>query len=663
MASIFLSYSHINRDCARALAKTLESAGHDVWWDRRLDGGEEFSAEIEAALDKAEAVVVAWSKESIKSRWVRDEAAAGCEKGMLVPVSIDGSMPPMGFRQFHTMDLSGWKGAKGDERTADLLHAVDRRLHGKVVPPPGAAKATPEAGFQLPGRMPWTAAMIVLVAVLAIGIYTFISRDQPGGPPQKPTIALLSFKSPPADAELGQIASQTRESIAHSFAQSGLPVRLMDSAPPDGGSAVDFLMAGELSRSGEKIVTTVRLEDAAHRIAVFSDRFEATDADLRDLPERIGAQLAGNLTWAAPLSVLDRRHPIEPALMAELLHGADFNRPLDSLQSYQNDKRLAAKAPDLASAQLNVAFSTAFVLAQLPRSERREAVAQARLAAKRTLNLRPDFGDTYATWCVLNSQARMAECEDRLRAGKRVDPDAAFLNTFLSHLLRVVGRFEESGELANLAHTHDVYVPTKLAWMLKTLEFSGQAEAAQELFDQGARWWPDYKDMFFRNRMFGLIQRGDFDALLPLEKETGAEDAQPGYQSSTAIVAALMSKSAVALRRACPDGDKYLLNVRCMLAFAKLGDLDGAYAIADKLYPATVGRTPAETESIWLNDVPDGLPLEYITSPAAAPMRRDPRYLQLAQRTGLLAYWRSGRLPDFCRNQPEPICKQFARRT
>jgi hypothetical protein len=43
-------------------------------------------------------------------------------------------------------------------------------------------------------------------------------------------------------------------------------------------------------------------------------------------------------------------------------------------------------------------------------------------------------------------------------------------------------------------------------------------------------------------------------------------------------------------------------------------------------------------------------------------MRRDPRYLALAERTGLLAYWRSGRLPDFCRKQPEQICAQLMRR-
>src|SRR5438046_1295812 len=99
MGAIFLSYAREDRAAAEKIAGVLEKADHSVWWDRRIGGGEEFSAEIEAALAEANVVVVAWSKESVKSRWVRDEAAAGGDTGRLVPISIDGSQPPMGFRQ------------------------------------------------------------------------------------------------------------------------------------------------------------------------------------------------------------------------------------------------------------------------------------------------------------------------------------------------------------------------------------------------------------------------------------------------------------------------------------------------------------------------------------------------------------------------------------
>jgi TolB-like protein len=479
--------------------------------------------------------------------------------------------------------------------------------------------------------------------------------------PLKPTIALLPFTTASPDPELRQIASQARDSIAHTFSESGVPLRLLSAPPKDGRPAVDFMFSGDVSRKGDTVLATVRLDEAAHGVTVFSHQFEAGREDLRDLPERIGAQMAGNLTWNFPMMLLDRRRPLDPAILTELMQDMDFTKGLGGLQIYQMSKRVAAKAPDFHVTQSSLAFNTAFTLVDLPREERAEAVAEARRASDRVVALAPNFGDSYSPWCLLRSETLWAACEDRLRAARRIDPDAPFLNTFLSHLLRNVGRFEESMDLAKLAHTHDVYVPTKIAWMLKTLETEGESDAAQEQYQQAARWWPEYKPMFFRNRLYGLIGRGDFEAIPQLERDLGVANFMPDYQDSRAIVAALKSRSLPAARNACPNTDDWFVMLRCMIVLASLGDQDGSYAIANKIYPRRLGRTAVETERIWLEQ-PEFANPEFITSPAAAPMRRDPRYLQVAERTGLLAYWRTGRRPDFCRKDPEPICAQLLKR-
>lgn len=110
MARIFLSYARSDRTRVADLAGALERAGHEVWWDRRLSGGAEFERQIEAALDEADVVLVAWSVAAARSHWVRDEAAAGRDRNRLVPISLDGTPPPMGFRQLHTIDLTAWEG-------------------------------------------------------------------------------------------------------------------------------------------------------------------------------------------------------------------------------------------------------------------------------------------------------------------------------------------------------------------------------------------------------------------------------------------------------------------------------------------------------------------------------------------------------------------------
>ena len=648
MASIFLSYAHEDRRCAEKLAQVLESNGHSVWWDRHLDGGEEFSAEIEAALDQSDVVVVAWSKESVKSRWVRDEAAVGCDSGRLVPVSIDGSPPPMGFRQFHTLDLIGWKAAKRDRRTAELLRSVEQRLKGKkdALREPTITPSK-QRSIWASIRPSWAMAAVALVIAAAIAL--FVTNFQQTSGPQAPTFALLPFNTTSPDPNLRELAAQTRNSIAHTFSQSGLPVRLLSSVPQDRAVA-DFLIGGDFSRKGDKVQATIRLDESGHGVTVYSRQFEAVPEGAPNLPELIGVQLAGTFNWRYPMALLDRRHPLDPAILADLLADAD------TLQGYQIRKRVAAKLPDVAVAQIGVAFYTSFVLGQLPNAERAEAVAEARRAADRTLNLDPDFAEAYATWCLLHSDALLIKCEDRLRAGRRVDPDTTTLNRHLAWLLRKVGRFDEAVQLMSLSLAHDPYNSGRIRDMLEMSEYTGESAGARELYQKAVRWFPDDQVDFAHALIFGLIDRGNFDARR-VEQEIGPGGLPQEYLNSGLFLSALNAKSIPAAKRICAQAKDFFLNqVRCMLLFSSLGDQDDAYAIADKIYPRRVGRTPAETERIWINDPDSAGPLHFITSSGAAPMRRDPRYLQLAQRVGLLDYWRSGRPPDFCRKRPEPIC-------
>lgn len=122
MADVFISYARTDRDAAAAVAAWLEAQGCSVWWDSSLSGGENFSRRIEQELAAAAAVVVLWSQEACVSDWVRDEAATAKAAGKLVPASIDGAAPPLGFQGLHTIPLPGWR--SGDAGFATLLSAI-----------------------------------------------------------------------------------------------------------------------------------------------------------------------------------------------------------------------------------------------------------------------------------------------------------------------------------------------------------------------------------------------------------------------------------------------------------------------------------------------------------------------------------------------------------
>jgi TolB-like protein len=103
---VFVSYARDDEKYARTLIDLLESSGYRVWWDGLIPGGERFGTEIAKALEGARAVVVLWSENANDSHWVQDEASWARDRHKLVPLSLDGARPPLGFRQFHCIDVS-----------------------------------------------------------------------------------------------------------------------------------------------------------------------------------------------------------------------------------------------------------------------------------------------------------------------------------------------------------------------------------------------------------------------------------------------------------------------------------------------------------------------------------------------------------------------------
>ncbi|MBI1402234.1 MAG: TIR domain-containing protein [Porphyrobacter sp.] len=141
--AVFVSYSRGDLEAARPVIALLESAGLDVWWDGRLEGGENYLAITEHALETADCVVVLWSQTSVASTWVRDEAQRGRERGCLVPLSLDGTMAPLGFRQIQLLDISGWKGRADAPEAQRILTAVQARLDEPGAPAAATAPARP----------------------------------------------------------------------------------------------------------------------------------------------------------------------------------------------------------------------------------------------------------------------------------------------------------------------------------------------------------------------------------------------------------------------------------------------------------------------------------------------------------------------------------------
>lgn len=121
MADVFVSYSRQDKALAATFVQLLEGYGWDVFWDQETRSGTLWPKVLEDELGLARCLLVLWTANSVKSRWVRIEAYEALQTDKLLPVRIEDVRPPMEFRQTQTFDLLGWNGDRADPRLDHLI--------------------------------------------------------------------------------------------------------------------------------------------------------------------------------------------------------------------------------------------------------------------------------------------------------------------------------------------------------------------------------------------------------------------------------------------------------------------------------------------------------------------------------------------------------------
>jgi TIR domain len=143
MTDVFISYSKIRRTEAAELARELSDLGYYVWWDTRLLPTGSYGAAIDRELNAAKAVIVIWSPESVRSKWVRSEAEHADQQDKLVNTHTDVDDPrtliPKPFNQIHSVAI-------------DDIRAIVSALDALNVPRSGG-KATPEPAVEPAGSV------------------------------------------------------------------------------------------------------------------------------------------------------------------------------------------------------------------------------------------------------------------------------------------------------------------------------------------------------------------------------------------------------------------------------------------------------------------------------------------------------------------------------
>jgi hypothetical protein len=132
MANIFISYSSTDKTLVKILAHILEQKSWSVWWDRDIPIGENYDNVIERELNQADCVLVIWTKRSIQSEWVKNEASEALNQKKLVPILLEQVQIPLAFKRVESALLIDWNGEGNHPELELLFQAVSRILNGET---------------------------------------------------------------------------------------------------------------------------------------------------------------------------------------------------------------------------------------------------------------------------------------------------------------------------------------------------------------------------------------------------------------------------------------------------------------------------------------------------------------------------------------------------
>lgn len=640
MAALFLSYSSEDAARVRPLAAALENQGHEVWWDRHIAGGQEYAGAIEEALESADVVIVCWSASAVSSAWVRDEAAAGRDSGRLVPVTLDGCPAPLGFRQYQTIDLSGWNGRPRSRALEPLAAAVARKASG-ADPPAKAARS--EAGVRHRGgfdRLSKWAVAAAAAVVLLLGAAVFYARGWGGSRGIHPEVAIGEFALVSADLPRALPNMLGQEMLAAFGAENAVTVV----APEDrrAASSAPFVMDGSVSKAGPGVRFTVNLKNRGSGVLLWSNAYEHESADA--LGARQAAVGASQIVRCGLWGASNYKKQISDQALSLYFKWCNEHWSGSGSETGELDaaRRVTVALPDFSFGWSALALAAVPLSFGIDSAEAQELHKEAVAAARRSIALDDENPEGYMALAWLLPLDRYAEREELLKKAISVRPtECGCERQAYGDFLASVGRMEDAVEQYERARAMRPLAPVSNVRFAQALYVVGRNDEADRILSGILELWPQATSLLLLKMKSALWTRR-YDEAIALLRAPDLPLTSAQRDALTAAFEALKSNNAALRAKAVGELDRFAADPRyndrlVVGALAALGAREAALNAAANLI-----------RSEGLFDA------EVLFEPNLAAARQDPRYAELVRKLGLPAYWRSGPTPDICRDRAKP---------
>lgn len=611
-------------------AGALEAAGYSVWIDDALPAHRAFSNVIEENLHAAAAVLVIWSADARKSRWVPAEAELAYNSDKLVQMSLDGALPPLPFNRIHCEMLGGWNG--------DSSHAGWKKILKSVCELTGKEQADGHVSH-----------------------HSHAQLHAGAKAPDETLLAVLAFDNLSADSDLDYFCDGVSEEIQRTVTRGGsLKVVARSSSFQFRGAdketgrvahalGVSHLLDGSVRRGGDRVRISAELVECHSRSSIWSDRFDGTLDDVFTLQETIAEAVAEALKVALKPGV--EQTPLAPREYERFLRARSI---LSAGDSFFDDSALRAiplleevtsARPDFAPAWELLASARAAELrsghSQQAYSEGAKAVID---AAERALALDSQRSGALVALALLEPWGAYARREALLDRALEAAPNDPVALTELSNFYWSVGRLRDGLRMAERAFEVNPLLPAAALLVAQLRAYVGDYEKSVAMHEEVYRRWPDNPGMLLNLLNIAATTR-QWDAY---DRAVGDIDKFEGWPAADLRA----SRSFAEAVRYADEERRDRRVARYAEVIGKTGSLP-----LNVITGAGVFGRPEQAL-----DLAEKANYDFIFEPEGnravvhfpgtmfgpwSTMKRLPRFVELCARLGMCDYWiKSGKWPD-----------------
>ena len=492
---IFVSYSRGDQSEVLPIIHLLEQAGYNVWWDGLLEAGSVFLHTTEQALEEASAILVVWTKTSVNSNWVRDEATSGRDRGRLVPITTDGSVPPLGFRQFQVIDFSKWRGQADVPEFQNVLNAIGSLMNKSPAPLSHGAGQAKVGPFS-------RRSMILLGGTTIVSLGGILAWQEVflGGTSSvaENSIAILPFANLSGDPSQSYFSDGLSEELRVTLSRSSrLRVAAETSSNRFKGGEQDaksiaselgvaYLLDGSVRRSGKIVRIVAQLIDGKTGFDSWSESFDRDLDDIFAVQSEIATMVANALAVRiAPSGKLrpgstDNAAAYDAYLRGRALYDLSIDETGDRAALAQFE--IALKADEnYAAAYAGKSRVLTFIANSYATGDQlRGLYDQAIAAARKATELAPDLAEAHSAlgYVLFNGKLDIKGAYGPYR--KSYDEgrgNADILQGYATYMARI-GKFREAEAAINHAATLDPLNPYTFRTMALIQYAAGQLNQA-----------------------------------------------------------------------------------------------------------------------------------------------------------------------------------------